>query len=118
MLTFIPSIGPLLKIYQKMFVDFFNFLFIYAILVIMFAMAGTVLFIFYIPEFQSVSDSLITVFSASIGAFNFAMFDVVLGVSSQTYYFGIGFTFIIVVILNIMILNLLISVLSTRYSSL
>lgn len=61
---------------------------------------------------------MLTVFSASIGTFDFAIFDVALGVNDQTYYFGIIYTFIIVIILNIMILNLLISVLSTRYSTL
>ena len=52
MIQYNSDIGPLVKIVEKMFVDFLNFIILYAILVFMFAIIGGVNFVFNLPGFQ------------------------------------------------------------------
>lgn len=48
---FSADIGPLVKIVEKMFGDFGNFIILYAIMVVMFAIIGNINFVFEISEF-------------------------------------------------------------------
>ena len=48
---FSADIGPLVKIVEKMFGDFGNFIILYAIIVVMFAIIGNINFVFEIPQY-------------------------------------------------------------------
>jgi len=51
LIQFHAEIGPLVKIVEKMFGDFLNFVILYFILVFMFAIVGGVNFVFEIGDF-------------------------------------------------------------------
>mgnify|MGYP006098421989 FL=1 len=51
LIQFHAEIGPLVKIVEKMFGDFMNFVILYFILVFMFAIIGGVNFVFEINDF-------------------------------------------------------------------
>jgi ABC-type polysaccharide/polyol phosphate export permease len=73
-IQFSASIGPMIKIVQKMFSDFGNFFILYFILVIMFAIIGNVNFIQFLGEYGGMFESCLTVLDASIGNYEFDTF--------------------------------------------
>lgn len=51
--------------------DFINFLIIYLILIIMFAIVGNLNFLFYCPGYSSLFTAFITIMDASMGNYDF-----------------------------------------------
>ena len=50
--------------------DFFNFLILYLILTVMFAVVGNMNFIYSLTQFQGLLDSVLTIVDASLGNFD------------------------------------------------
>jgi len=73
-IQFTSEIGPLVKIVGKMVGDFMNFLILYALLVIMFAIVGNINFVLDLKEFHGLFESTLTVLDASIGNYDFELF--------------------------------------------
>jgi len=114
-IQYFENIGPLVKIVSKMSVDFINFLILYLILVMMFAIVGNLNFIFDLKEqFGGLFESCLTVLDASIGNYDFQLFkeidDGFLSIFGDLYIMCIVITF------NILILNLIIAILSNTYN--
>jgi len=112
-IQFSSSIGPMIKIVQKMFSDFGNFFILYVILIIMFAIIGNVNFVQVMAEYEGMFESCLTVLDASIGNYQFAVFD---NLNDDLQTFGDIFTASIVITFNILILNLIIAILSNTYN--
>lgn len=112
-IQFSSSIGPMIKIVQKMFSDFGNFFVLYVILVIMFAIIGNVNFVQVMRQYEGMFESSLTVLDASIGNYQFSEFDLLAG---NLQVFGDIFTAAIVITFNILILNLIIAILSNTYN--
>jgi len=55
--------------------DFFNFLILYMILTAMFAVIANVNFVYTVSEFEGIFTSVLTVIDASLGNFDFKIFD-------------------------------------------
>ena len=114
LIQFSSDIGPLVKIVEKMFGDFSNFIVLYAILILMFAIIGNANFVFELSEFKGLFESVLTVLNASIGNYNFGLYD---SVSNEVVgRFGDFFVMSIVVVFNVLILNLIIAILSNTYN--
>lgn len=56
-----------------------NFIILYAILLIMFAIIGNLNFLLELNEYKGIFESLITVLDASIGNYDFTLFDKIEG---------------------------------------
>ena len=97
--------------------DFLNFLTIYVILIIMFVIVGNINFLLYCEEFGSLFTSLVTVLDASMGNFEFSLFDSI-DENEQMILknAGIIYIFLTVIIFTILILNLIIAILSNTYN--
>jgi len=108
------DIGPLVKIVEKMFGDFGNFVILYIILIFMFSIIGNVNFVFELNEYRGLFESCMTVLDASIGNYKFDLFSIITNEFLQI--FGNLFTIAIVVPFNILILNLIIAILSNTYN--
>ena len=95
--------------------DFTNFMILYGILLVMFAVIGNLNFVLELREYNNVFASIITVLDASIGNYNFAIFDQIEG---NNFLIVLGNLFIIAVVItfNILILNLIIAILANTYS--
>ena len=96
--------------------DFLNFLIIYAILIIMFSIVGNLLFIIEIPKhYGSLFESILTIFDASLGNYSFTVFE---GkhISDRTEAIGKVYLFIVVLLFNILVLNLIIAILSNTFN--
>jgi hypothetical protein len=116
-IQFHNEIGPLLKIVGKMGSDFLNFLTIYIILIIMFAIIGNINFFLYVEEFNSLFTSLVTVLDASMGNFEFALFESIDDPEQKILKnAGAVYIFLTVLIFTILILNLIIAILSNTYN--
>jgi len=74
-LQFSESIGPLVKIVSKMANDFFNFFILYIILIVMFSIITNINFIYTLKEFEGLFESILTCLDASLGNFDFRIFD-------------------------------------------
>lgn len=114
-IQFTSEIGPLVKIVGKMVGDFMNFLILYALLVIMFAIVGNINFVLDLKEFHGLFESTLTVLDASIGNYDFALFGQIRR-NAFLEYFGDVYIIFIVVTFNILILNLIIAILSNTYN--
>jgi len=88
---------------------------LYGILLVMFSIIGNLNFILVLREYKGVFESMITVLDASIGNYDFTLFDQIDG---NTFLVVLGNLFIIAVVLvfNILILNLIIAILANTYS--
>ena len=75
MLQFSDRIGPLVKIVTKMANDFSNFLILYVILTAMFSIILNMNFIYELRECESLFEAILTVVDASLGNFDFKIFD-------------------------------------------
>jgi len=71
---FLSEIGPLVKIVEKMLGDFFNFIILYFILIIMFAIVGSSNFVWDLNQFSDLFISCLTVINTTIGNFEFEIF--------------------------------------------
>ena len=74
MLQFQGNIGPLIKIVGKMVMDFFNYTLLFVLLTLMFSIVGNINFIYDLPEFETFTNSVLTVIDASVGNFNTEIF--------------------------------------------
>lgn len=112
---FQSEIGPLVKIVEKMLGDFLNFILLYLILILMFAIIGNINFIFELKEFKGLFVSSLTVLDASIGNYNFEIFN---SIANNDFLIIFGDLYIVAVVLtfNILILNLMIAILSNTYN--
>lgn len=113
-IQFSEMTGPLFKIVGKMSMDFVSFLVLYVILTIMFATIGNLNFITDIDKFEGYAQSVLTVFDASMGNYNFTIFDKVRDPSMQII--GKLYMMSIVVIFNILLINLMIAILANTYN--
>jgi hypothetical protein len=108
-------VGPLLNIIQNMLREIVRFFIIYLLIVLVFTSAGRMLFV-TLPEFKDDIETWKTLFSASLGSFDFTIFDHQRMVLSQD--FGYFFLMIYLLITNIIILNFIIAILGNTYSRL
>jgi hypothetical protein len=74
-MQFNSTIGPLVKVVQKMAGEFMNFLLFYLILTLMIVMIGNIMFQFYCPTYQTLFTTFVTLTNASLGNFNYSDFD-------------------------------------------
>ena len=116
MIQFSTEIGPLVKIVGKMAGDFFNFVILYIILVIMFGIVGNLNFLVTLPDaFGGLFSSILTVLDASIGNYSFDLFKKILN-NDFMVIFGDIYIMTIVIAFNILILNLIIAILSNTFN--
>jgi len=115
MLQYLGSIGPLIKIVGKMQMDFFNFLLLYVMLILMFSIVGNINFIYDLNEFDNFADSILTVVDASLGNFNTAIFLTIDDPLMQIL--GELFMIAIIVVFNILLMNLIIAILANTYNT-
>lgn len=94
--------------------DFLNFFFIYAILVIMFSIVGNINFLEQLKTYRTFFESILTVINASLGNYSFTDFEKITDPSLM--YIGQFFTIGIVVGFNILLLNLIIAILANTYN--
>lgn len=116
MIQYNSEIGPLVKIVSKMAGDFFNFVVLYSIMIIMFGVVGNLNFAVTLPqEFGKLFTSIITVLDASIGNYSFDIFKKII-LNQQLVLIGDLYIITIVICFNILILNLIIAILSNTYN--
>ena len=113
-LQYNEQVGPLIKIVGKMLQDFFNFVILYFILTIMFALVGNINFLYDVDSFNSFFNAILTVIDACLGNFDFEIFNNVREPSMQL--FGQVYVMLIVITFNIMLLNLIIAILANTYN--
>jgi len=115
-LQFHPSFGPLFKMVAKMLTDFFQFLTIYAILLIMFAVSGNILFNLTIPAYYGqLYLAMRTMFDASLANYDFSVFESD-SLTSTNQVIGNIYLFIAVLLFNVLILNFIIAILSNTFN--
>ena len=59
---------------KKMTIDFIKFFVIFALSIILFGIVGNILFSNYLVSYKTFFNSLLTVFSVSLGSFDFSSF--------------------------------------------
>ena len=64
-----------MKILGKMMINFLNFFFLYGLLILMFALVGNINFMFALEEFQGFFESILTIFNASMGNYDLAIYN-------------------------------------------
>ena len=64
-----------MKILAKMMINFLNFLFLYGLLILVFALVGNINFMFALDEFESFFGSFLTIFNASMGNYDLAIYN-------------------------------------------
>lgn len=84
-LQYNEQVGPLIKIVGKMLQDFFNFVILYFILTIMFALVGNINFLYDVDSFNSFFNAILTVIDACLGNFDFEIFNNVREPSMQLF---------------------------------
>ena len=99
-------IGPLLKILGRMAHDIFNFLALLALILLTFSCVGMILF--PLPEFSTLEDSLVTLFSWMLGDFSFETMQ-------SEGLLGYLFLALYLLICMLVLLNLIIAILSSTY---
>ena len=114
LLQFNAQQGPLIKIAGKMMQDFFNFIVLYWILAVMFAIVGNINYIFEVEKFYGFFKSLLTILDASLGNYDFSIFDDMNSYSDMIT--GKVFVIAVVITFNILLLNLIIAILANTYS--
>mmetsp|Transcript_13926 Transcript_13926/g.26101 ORF Transcript_13926/g.26101 Transcript_13926/m.26101 type:complete len:831 (+) Transcript_13926:274-2766(+) len=102
--------GPIIRMLISTFLDTIRFLLIFAMILVCFSMTFYNLF-YGAKGYSSFSDSLLTLFAAALGQFDFYVF-------TQREELGKLMLALWIVISTILILNILIAVLSSRYNKL
>ena len=100
-------LGPFLKVIQKLAKDIATFFLLYVIVLVSFASVGNLAF-FHSDSYSNLFDAFMTLFSASVGGFDFQTIGSI---------FGKLFLALFLVISLIMLFNLLIAILSSTYAS-
>ena len=95
--------------------DFLNFVVIYTILLCMFSIVGNLNFLFNIPEFGTLFDTFMTLIDASMGNYDFTIFDQIED-NPELLNFGKLYLLIGIIVFTILILNLIIAILSNTYN--
>ena len=113
-IQFNSQIGPLLKIVQKMGIDFLNFVLIYLILVAMFSIIGNINFLHSSTAFATLFDSTMTLVDASMGNYDFGVFEDIEDEILKN--FGKVYLLIVIIMFALLILNLIIAILSNTYN--
>lgn len=108
-LTITRQFGPILKMIQIIIVDVSKYLFVYFISICIFAVAANLLFFRTGERYETFSRCMITMFEASLGSFDFSEF-------TFRKYTGWAFLTIWIFFSAVILLNLLIAVLSSRYN--
>ena len=95
--------------------DFINFVIIYVVLLIMFSIVGNLNFMQVVPELATYFDSLMTLVDASMGNYDFGIFD---QIEDNELMKDLGKVYLVVMVLvfTILILNLIIAILSNTYN--
>ena len=104
-------LGPLIKMLQNMIYDMWIFLVLYGTQLLVFASIGNLLFS-SVDEYSSLYNALKTLFSWSLGNFDFST----LANNNKSQNLGDIFLVIFVILNNILLLNLLIAILSSTYA--
>lgn len=113
MLQYLGNIGPLIKIVGKMQKDFFNYTLLFILLTIMFSIVGNINFLYELREFDSFTNSILTVIDASVGNFDTKIFDSI--TDENLRLIGQVYIICVVVCFNILLMNLIIAVLASTY---
>jgi Polycystin cation channel len=106
------NIGPMVKILGSMFIDVSIFLVLFVTIFLIFLAIGQLLFE-ELAEFTSPTDAAITLFSASLGNFDYSIFNVF---ATSKMYAGYVYLTIYLLYTSIMLLNFLIAILSNTYA--
>ena len=108
-------IGPLLTIIQNMLKDVLKFILIYGLIVIIYA-SSSILWFMQIEGYTTIIDAFITLLSASLGEYNFEVFN--------SQYLAVNrifanlFLISYLLVTNIVLLNFMVAILSNTYSRL
>lgn len=120
-LLFNEKIGPLLKILGKMSSDYFSFSAVYGLLVIVFTLFFNLNFMRSESDFESFARSLLTIVDISIGNYALSAFFFGTDQSSSepdaTKNMGIIIMMVAVVFFNMLLINLLVSVLVSTHEA-
>ena len=106
-------IGPLLNIIYSMIIEILKFMFIYSLLILLFWSWGRVFFS-TISSFDNDLDTFATLISASLGSFDFTIFNDSAMTLSPDY--GYYYLIIFLILSNIILLNFVIAILSNTYN--
>ena len=106
------NIGPMVKILGSMFIDVSIFLVLFVTIFLIFLAIGQLLFE-ELNEFTSPTDAAITLFSASLGNFDYSIFN---SFSTLKMYSGYIYLTLYLLYTSIMLLNFLIAILSNTYA--
>jgi hypothetical protein len=107
-LTITRQYGPILRMIQIVIIDVSKYLSVYFISICVFAVAANLLFFREGEEYETFSRSMITMFESSLGGFDFTVF-------AWRKYTGWVFLTVWIFFSAVILLNLLIAVLSSRY---
>jgi hypothetical protein len=106
-------IGSMIRIIENMLFEIIKFLIIYLLILVVFTSSAH-LFFMRVSGYSTMTDSFITLFSASLGSFDFTPFrskEMVLSTS-----FGYYFLILYLIITNIVLLNFIIAILTNTYN--
>jgi hypothetical protein len=107
-LTITRQYGPILRMIQIIIIDVSKYLSVYFISICVFAVAANLLFFREGEQYETFSRSMITMFESSLGGFDFTVF-------AWRKYTGWVFLTVWIFFSAVILLNLLIAVLSSRY---
>ncbi len=102
-------IGPFIEMIKQMFFRLGTFSLLFAILLFFFAMVASIYLPYSIVEHRALYRSLVTLFQTSIGVFDINLMNSEMKAEI--------FTFIYVIVFNILLLNLLIAILTQVYTT-
>lgn len=108
-------VGPILNIIQSMLKEILKFIIIYIIILIIFASSSRLFFV-RVKGYQTNTEAILTLFSASLGSYNFSAFTGEGMVLSPS--FGYYFLIIYLIVTNVVLLNFIIAILSNTYNNL
>jgi len=84
-------------------------------MIVMFGIVGNLNFIYDLPEFEGMFESLLTVIDASLGNYDITIFDRV--PNENMAFVGKIYMISIIVMFNILLMNLIIAILANTYSN-
>ena len=94
--------------------DFWNFTILYTMLFLSFALIGNINFMYELKDFENIFTSSLTVINASIGNFDFEIFEEVNDPTMKL--FGQIFMLVVIICFNLILLNLIIAILGNTYN--
>ena len=105
------TFGPMVKILGSMLLDVIIFMLLFAVIFLIFASIGLQIFQ-DLDQFLTPTQTLITLFSACLGNFDYAIFDIATKVPPMVGYI---YMTLFLILTMIMLLNFLIAILSNTY---